>query len=137
MSNFFKKLFNKKDFGGSMVVCSKCGSKHVSVTTCVSEENRSENGIKYNVFTYGVRCTDCGAVGVFTEKWEQEVDDTNKRVYVTLVDDPTKVSCPNCGCHELIPSEESGYDHKIDENYNLYVCKKCNVPVCATKKDNK
>lgn len=137
MFKFFKRLVSKARKDYSLVVCSKCGSGRVTVTTCVSEEkNIVEGGISYDRFTYGVRCNDCGSVGVFTEKWENEVDSSRPRIYVTLVDDPKKCECPCCGCKELIPSEESKYQHKIDSSYNLFVCKKCNTPVCATKNDD-
>ena len=135
MFNFFKRLFGKAGKDYSLIVCSKCGSGKVQVTTCVSEEKDFiEGGITYDRYTYGVRCRDCGAVGVFTEKWENALDNNgNQRIYVTLVDDPSKCNCPCCGNKELIPSDQAAIKHSIDSSYKLYVCKKCNTPVCATK----
>lgn len=128
----FKTILGFLGFGKSepraYIQCSKCNSKKISVTSGVSSKELKSGDLE---FKYSIKCSDCGSSAFMTEKWLANASTQDDSVCLKAVDSIEGISCPSCGCDELV--EYNPFSKPMSEGLHLHVCKNCNRPVAAVK----
>lgn len=129
-----KRLFSNENKGGNAwIVCSKCYSTNVAVTTGVGM-NKTANG---EALSYGIKCRDCSSAAVFKESWETEnIAENQERIFISPVTDVKGQVCPMCGGKKFVKHDKK-LATKEAEGMDVFKCTNCNTPSFGVKRGDK